>query len=45
MIPQFRYAILSIDDEKQPTNLKYLDNDPEIDRTKKGVEVDDNVIH
>ena len=45
MIPEFRYALLSVDDRKEPTNLKFLMNDPEIDRTKKGVEVDDNVIH
>lgn len=45
MIPQFRYAILEADDHKPPTNLAYLRGDPEVDRTKKGVDVDENVLH
>lgn len=45
MLPQFRYAIQEADDHKLPTNLAYLRGDPEVDRTKKGVDVDENVLH
>ena len=45
MIPQFRYAILEAEDGKEPTNLGYLRGDPAVDRTKKGADVDENVLH
>lgn len=45
MVPQFRYAILEAEDGKPPTNLAYLQGDPAVDRTKKGADVDENVLH
>ena len=45
MVPQFRYAILEAEDGKPPTNLAYLQGDPTVDRTKKGADVDENVLH
>mmetsp|Transcript_7871 Transcript_7871/g.15214 ORF Transcript_7871/g.15214 Transcript_7871/m.15214 type:complete len:2832 (+) Transcript_7871:1305-9800(+) len=45
MVPQLRYNVLATDDGKEPTNAAYLRGDPEVDVTKPGVEVDENVLH
>lgn len=45
MIPQFRYAILEAEDGKPPTNLAYLRGDPGVNRTAKGADVDENILH
>lgn len=45
MIPQFRYAILEADDQKPPTNLPFLRGDTDVDKSKKGYDIDENVLH
>lgn len=44
MIPPFRYAVMKIEDNLEPTNLAYLRGE-EVDTSIKGYDIDDNVLH